>query len=104
MTPESLKMVVGDIGRSTAAYVREALAATTEPLSQRIRALEQREEQLEAATYAGVWKSDVQYRLVASVTHRNGLWYARADSRGSRPGTSQDWQLASRAHEDRGST
>ena len=66
------------------------------PLEQRISELSARLAQVEGAKYCGVWRADARYQVGASVTHRNGLWFARADSRGSRPGTSKDWQLASR--------
>ena len=51
-----------------------------------------------------IWRrveSDVQYQAGASVTFHNGLWYARADSRGMRPGTSHDLAARVAAHEAR---
>jgi hypothetical protein len=104
VTAADFQMFVTDLATSTKTFVRERIEAATRPLEARIGELSQRLSHLEGAKYCGVWKSDAQYQTGASVTFHNGLWFARADSRGSRPGSSQDWQLASRAHEDRGST
>ena len=89
-------MVTADIARATKAHVIEEIAKAVAPLERQIGELSARLSQVEGAKYAGVWKSDAQYQTGASVTFHNGLWFARSDSRGSRPGSSRDWQLASR--------
>ncbi len=77
-------------------FVADKIGGGTAPLQQQIRDLEQRVQALESVKYCGTWQRDVEYKTGASVTCRDGLWIAKIDSRGMRPGESAAWQLALR--------
>lgn len=66
--------------------------------SKRVIELQERVTQLEARPaalrYCGVWDRERDYQTDEAVTHGGGLWIARMDSRGVKPGDGVSWQLS----------
>ena len=61
-------------------------------LEARVAALEARSEK--SISDYGVWKSNVEYPPGAAVTHAGGLWIAKLQTTGCRPGDGALWRLA----------
>jgi hypothetical protein len=83
---EGFDAVKGYVDRSFDAYAK------------RIEALEQAQS---AFQYRGVWRADESYRQNNFATFGGGLWVAKIDSTGLKPGDNNSaWQLAVKAGRD----
>jgi hypothetical protein len=86
-----LQWLMGETGRLTKALVNEKITAAVAPLERRISELSARLAQVEGAKYLRRVASRCAVSGGRVRDAQNGLWFARADLHGSRPGTSKDW-------------
>jgi hypothetical protein len=97
MTLDELTAIVDGIAPTIRSVIDDRIKAATDPLRQRIAALEQERSELK---YCGTWSADRAYVTGNFATSGGNVWHAnRATAR--KPGdNNDDWTLAVRAGRD----
>jgi hypothetical protein len=94
-----IKAAVANPDSKTAAGLNAYLERLEEALEQHARLIEKLH--ASALRYAGTWSgSSVTYAKGDLVTHKGQLWHATRET-ANKPGTSDSWQLMTRAGADK---
>src|SRR5688500_4616052 len=86
-----------------AAGVIETIKRAVDPLKEKVAQLESEVAALKVTPksldYHGTWQRAALYNRHEGTTHKGAIWVCVAEtSRGNEPGSSPDWQLATKAH------
>ena len=87
----ALNLFVGHMHQMMWAQLK-AIGQKRRELDSRVTALETKSEK--TISDHGVWKSDTEYPPGAAVSHGGGLWIAKMQTTGCRPGDGALWRLA----------
>jgi hypothetical protein len=89
--------VLQALAKAIVPFVQECISEAVAPLAQRIAELEARG----SLKYCGVWSPEKSYAIGDFCTDHGSMWHCRVANCGSRPGSSDDWQLAVQRGQDR---